>query len=111
MDPVVEDRPLRRVVDELPTRLWIVAIVGFWERFTFWGVTIPWRTSLLSFSFGSKNVRHVNDPCHRKLHGTSERIARHTRRTGSWPGNGNQNILRVLHLLLCHTALLWIRLR
>ncbi|KAF2187326.1 PTR2-domain-containing protein [Zopfia rhizophila CBS 207.26] len=34
---------LRRVVDDIPRRLWVVAIIAFWERFTFWGITAPWQ--------------------------------------------------------------------
>lgn len=37
-------KDLRRVVDDIPPRLWAVAIIGFWERFAFWGMTAPWRT-------------------------------------------------------------------
>ncbi|KAF2278031.1 PTR2-domain-containing protein [Westerdykella ornata] len=37
---------MRRVVDDIPPRLWAVAVIGFWERFTFWGLTAPWRTSM-----------------------------------------------------------------
>ncbi|KAF2742836.1 PTR2-domain-containing protein [Sporormia fimetaria CBS 119925] len=34
---------LRRVPDDIPARLWAVAVIGFWERFTFWGLTAPWQ--------------------------------------------------------------------
>jgi hypothetical protein len=27
----------RRVPDKLPTALWLVAVIGFWERAAFWG--------------------------------------------------------------------------
>lgn len=37
---------LRRVRGEVPWRLWIVAVIGFWERAAFWGLTAPWRTLL-----------------------------------------------------------------
>ncbi|KAF1830145.1 peptide transporter PTR2-A [Decorospora gaudefroyi] len=38
-----DDRGLRRVKDRLPWQLWVVAIIGFWERATFWGLTAPWQ--------------------------------------------------------------------
>ncbi|KAF2715548.1 MFS general substrate transporter [Pleomassaria siparia CBS 279.74] len=38
-----EFRDLRRVPDDLPKRLWAVAVIAFWERFTFWGLTAPWQ--------------------------------------------------------------------
>ncbi|KAF1997058.1 peptide transporter PTR2-A [Amniculicola lignicola CBS 123094] len=34
---------LRRVVDHIPRRLWIVAVIGFFERASFWGITAPWQ--------------------------------------------------------------------
>lgn len=34
---------LRRVRDSIPWRVWIVALIGFWERAAFWGLTAPWR--------------------------------------------------------------------
>ncbi|KAF2651589.1 PTR2-domain-containing protein [Lophiostoma macrostomum CBS 122681] len=40
---LTEVRHLRRVVDHIPLRLWAVALIGFWERFTFWGLTAPWQ--------------------------------------------------------------------
>ena len=36
------DEP-RRVRDDVPWRLWLVAVIGFWERAAFWGLTAPWR--------------------------------------------------------------------
>ncbi|ORX90763.1 POT family-domain-containing protein [Clohesyomyces aquaticus] len=38
-----EYQGLRRVVDRIPNRVWVVAIVAFFERFAFWGVTAPWQ--------------------------------------------------------------------
>jgi hypothetical protein len=35
---------LRRVKDNVPWRLWVVALIGFWERAAFWGLLAPWRT-------------------------------------------------------------------
>jgi POT family proton-dependent oligopeptide transporter len=35
---------LRRVKDSVPWRLWIVALIVFWERAAFWGLLAPWRT-------------------------------------------------------------------
>ncbi|KAL1796779.1 hypothetical protein ACET3X_005319 [Alternaria dauci] len=34
---------LRRVRDKIPWKLWIVAMIGFWERAAFWGLTAPWQ--------------------------------------------------------------------
>ncbi|CAO2651366.1 Nn.00g039360.m01.CDS01 [Neocucurbitaria sp. VM-36] len=34
---------LRRVRDSVPWRLWVVAVIGFWERAAFWGLTAPWQ--------------------------------------------------------------------
>ncbi|KAH7408769.1 POT family-domain-containing protein [Phaeosphaeria sp. MPI-PUGE-AT-0046c] len=34
---------LRRVADNVPWRLWIVACIGFFERAAFWGLTAPWQ--------------------------------------------------------------------
>ncbi|KAH7076144.1 POT family-domain-containing protein [Paraphoma chrysanthemicola] len=34
---------MRRVRDNVPWRLWAVALVGFWERAAFWGLTAPWQ--------------------------------------------------------------------
>ncbi|KAF1847658.1 MFS general substrate transporter [Cucurbitaria berberidis CBS 394.84] len=34
---------LRRVRDSVPWRLWAVAVIGFWERAAFWGLTAPWQ--------------------------------------------------------------------
>jgi len=31
------------VVDAIPLRVWIVAFIGMAERFTFYGITAPWR--------------------------------------------------------------------
>ncbi|OAG04592.1 peptide transporter PTR2-A [Paraphaeosphaeria sporulosa] len=34
---------LRRVRDDIPVRLWIVASISFWEKAAFWGLTAPWQ--------------------------------------------------------------------
>jgi POT family proton-dependent oligopeptide transporter len=34
---------MRRVRDVMPWQLWIVAVIAFWERAAFWGITGPWR--------------------------------------------------------------------
>ncbi|PSN74706.1 hypothetical protein BS50DRAFT_643157 [Corynespora cassiicola Philippines] len=34
---------LRRVKENIPIRLWIVAIIGLWERASFWGLTAPFQ--------------------------------------------------------------------
>ncbi|KAF2112768.1 POT family-domain-containing protein, partial [Lophiotrema nucula] len=39
---------LRRVADNLPRRVWVVALIGFWERFTFWGLTAPWPENYMA---------------------------------------------------------------
>lgn len=39
--------------DELPKRLWAVALICFFERFTFWGLTAPWQNYM-------ENARHGN---------------------------------------------------
>jgi POT family proton-dependent oligopeptide transporter len=33
----------RRVRDTVPWRLWMVAVIVFWERAAFWGLLAPWR--------------------------------------------------------------------
>jgi hypothetical protein len=59
---------LRRVREDVPWRLWVVAVIGFWERAAFWGLTAPWRMLLLQtvnkMSTADRLVR-------RELHGTS----------------------------------------
>lgn len=45
MTPMQKPNNLRRVADAVPGRLWIVALVGFFERAAFWGLTAPWRES------------------------------------------------------------------
>ncbi|KAF3036871.1 peptide transporter ptr2 [Didymella keratinophila] len=39
----VETSDMRRVRDDLPWQLWIVAVIAFWERAAFWGITGPWQ--------------------------------------------------------------------
>lgn len=34
---------LRRVRDNVPWRLWVVAVIGLWEKAAFWGMLAPWR--------------------------------------------------------------------
>ncbi|KAF1927278.1 MFS general substrate transporter [Didymella exigua CBS 183.55] len=34
---------MRRVRDDMPWQLWVVAIIAFWERASFWGITAPWQ--------------------------------------------------------------------
>ncbi|KAG9187609.1 hypothetical protein G6011_05480 [Alternaria panax] len=34
---------MRRVSGKIPWQLWVVALIGFWERATFWGLTAPWQ--------------------------------------------------------------------
>lgn len=34
---------MRRVRDDMPWQIWIVAVIAFWERASFWGITGPWR--------------------------------------------------------------------
>jgi hypothetical protein len=46
---------LRRVREDVPWRLLAVAVIGFWERAAFWGLTAPWRKLLLQ-PFTSNNV-------------------------------------------------------
>jgi len=38
-----EVKNLRHVVDDIPGIVWIAAFVGAAERFTFYGITAPWR--------------------------------------------------------------------
>ncbi|KAF1974102.1 MFS general substrate transporter [Bimuria novae-zelandiae CBS 107.79] len=42
-----------RVRDRIPWRVWIVAIIVFWERAAFWGITAPWQNYM-------ENPRHHN---------------------------------------------------
>ncbi|KAF2792805.1 hypothetical protein K505DRAFT_245859, partial [Melanomma pulvis-pyrius CBS 109.77] len=51
-----EIRELRRVVDSIPMRLWAVAVIAFWERFTFWGLTAPWRTVFYNYMQNPPNA-------------------------------------------------------
>jgi POT family proton-dependent oligopeptide transporter len=46
-----EVKGVRRVIDDIPVRLYAVAVIGFWERFTFWGLTAPWQNYM-------ENARH-----------------------------------------------------
>jgi POT family proton-dependent oligopeptide transporter len=39
------NRELRRIRDDVDCRVWLVAIIVFWERAAFWGMTAPWRRS------------------------------------------------------------------
>ncbi|KAL6705479.1 peptide transporter ptr2 [Coniothyrium glycines] len=34
---------MRRIKDKLPWRVWLVAVIAFWERAAFWGLTTPWQ--------------------------------------------------------------------
>ena len=34
---------MRRVRDDMPWQLWVVAVIAFWERAAFWGITGPWQ--------------------------------------------------------------------
>lgn len=44
--PAVIPAPtMRRVRDKMPWRVWLVAVIVFWERAAFWGITAPWRKS------------------------------------------------------------------
>ena len=38
-----ECQTLPHVVDEIPTTVWIAALIGAAERFTYYGITAPWR--------------------------------------------------------------------
>ena len=38
-----EIRSLPHVVDEIPLAVWIAELVGAAERFTYYGLTTPWR--------------------------------------------------------------------
>ncbi|KAL5115346.1 peptide transporter ptr2 [Pleosporales sp. CAS-2024a] len=42
----------KRVRDNVPWRLWVVALIGFWERAAFWGLTAPWQNYM-------ENLPHV----------------------------------------------------
>jgi dipeptide/tripeptide permease len=59
---------LRRVREDVPWRLWIVAGIGFWERAAFWGLTAPWRMLLLQ---PLHNMSTTDQMVRRELHGTS----------------------------------------
>ena len=68
---VLNTAHLRRVRDDIPLRLWVVALVAFAERFTFWGITAPWRESRVSMKspFPQTNLlkenymqNHLHDP-------------------------------------------------
>lgn len=51
-----EVETLRNVVDDLPVTVWIAAFVGAAERFTFYGLTAPWRTSCISLHLAAHLV-------------------------------------------------------
>lgn len=38
-----ELRTLPHVIDDIPLAVWIAAFVGAAERFTYYGITAPWR--------------------------------------------------------------------
>lgn len=62
---------LRRVREEVPWRLWVVAIVGFWERAAFWGLTAPWRMLFFHFrKIASLIVRCAENYMEHPLHNT-----------------------------------------
>jgi POT family proton-dependent oligopeptide transporter len=42
-----EIRSLRHIVDDIPSTVWIVALAGAAERFTYYAVTAPWRKLFL----------------------------------------------------------------
>ena len=37
---------------DIPPRIWVVVLITFWERFTFWGLTAPWQNYMQN-PFGS----------------------------------------------------------
>ncbi|KAF9691534.1 hypothetical protein EKO04_010232 [Ascochyta lentis] len=39
----VDTSDMRRVRDDMPWQLWMVAVIAFWERAAFWGITGPWQ--------------------------------------------------------------------
>ncbi|KAH7112122.1 POT family-domain-containing protein, partial [Dendryphion nanum] len=44
---VLLEKPTPRlVIDDIPKTLWAIAIVAFWERFSFWGVTVPFQNHM-----------------------------------------------------------------
>ena len=44
-----EIKSLRHVVDTIPRIVWVALMVGAAERFTYYGVSAPWRKSLAFF--------------------------------------------------------------
>jgi hypothetical protein len=57
---------LRRVRDSVPGRLWVVALIAFWERAAFWGLLAPWRSYIPGLLQHSEILTRD-----RKLHGES----------------------------------------
>ncbi|KAH3907993.1 hypothetical protein HBI56_150630 [Parastagonospora nodorum] len=46
---------LRRVRDSVPWRLWVVAVIGLWEKAAFWGMLAPWQNYMENPSHYGKN--------------------------------------------------------
>lgn len=38
-----EIRTLPHIIDEIPAAVWIAQFIGAAERFTYYGITAPWR--------------------------------------------------------------------
>lgn len=55
---------LRHIGDKIPISAWLVAVVELAERFTYYGLTGPWRTNPTSMSYHPSPVNKDN----RKLH-------------------------------------------
>ena len=60
---------MRRVRDDIPCQLWVVAIIAFWERAAFWGITGPWRKCVLLCQYrlhadGKNAENYMQHPSH-----------------------------------------------
>jgi POT family proton-dependent oligopeptide transporter len=51
-DPTTDlDPDLPRVLAKVPETVWVVAFIAAAERFTYWGITTPWRERSVTANF------------------------------------------------------------
>lgn len=114
-----EIKSLPHVVDRLPFSAWAVIIAGAAERFAYFGVIAPWRTSLvfstLPLIYFNISVSSYTNPItpmqlcektagtnreHRKLHAKPSRPAPRSRRVRTGSGNGGEYIQYLLPIFI-----------
>lgn len=93
-------RSLPRVADRLTLPVYLAVLAGGAERFAYYAVTTPWRTSVRPRWPVSCPVPLTS--CCRKLHAECTQRPRRARGPGSWPVDRHQRLQRVPLLHLSH---------